>query len=425
MLLEFRLRNYRAFREEATLSMVASHDKVLIDANTHEIGLPGAARLVRAAAVYGPNAGGKTTLLRALQLMRGVVVESAGLKPDQAFNVQPFRLDAAAKNEPTLFEVTVLIDGVRHQYGFEFTPTRIIKEWLLVYQTARPQAWINRTFDPKTEKEVFNFSSHMAGSRHVWRDATRPNALFLSTAIQLNSESLQPLFKWFAVSLNVFLGGGIIPHDFSTGMLENEAGRSAIASILSAADIGIRDIALEKKKGIQAQFTINPTTGEALSTTTQHDVFFPKFRHTVGDVSEEFEYVDESEGTQKLFSLAGPMLDIIRSGSLLVVDELDRSMHPLLVRQIVKTFQDPAINTNGAQLLFSTHDTSLLDSSLLRRDQIWFAEKDASQASALSPLSDFSVRNDEAFERGYLSGRYGGVPILEGKLLPSRRHGSR
>lgn len=425
MLLEFRLRNFRAFRDEATLSLIASSDKALLEQNTVATGIAAAPRTVRTAAVYGPNAGGKTTLLRGLQLMRGVVLESASLKPDQTFNVQPFQLDAAARGEPTLFEVTLLIDGVRHQYGFEFTPARIIKEWLLVYKTARPQTWFNRTYDSASGQEDYEFSAHLSGPKKVWQDATRPNALFLSTAVQLNSETLQPLFKWFASALHVFLDGGLIPHDFSTGMVEEKKGRDAIAAMLNAADIGIRGIAVERKKGVQHQFLINPATGEANTAQTEHEFLWPKFQHIAGEMRAEFDYIDESQGTQKLYALAGPILDIIEKGYLLVIDELDRSLHPLLVRQIVATFQDSAINTRGAQLLFTTHDTSLLDATLLRRDQIWFAEKNEAQASQIAPLTDFSPRKDEAFERGYLGGRYGGVPVLENRLLPARRHATR
>lgn len=425
MLLEFRLQNFRVFREEATLSLIASSDQALLEENTRPTGIAGAQRMVKTAAVYGPNAGGKTTLLRAMQLMRGVVLESAALKPGQTFTVQPFRLAAASKEEPTLFEVTLVLEGVRHQYGFTFTPRRIMSEWLLVFPKSRPQTWINRTYDATTDIETFEFSAHLSGPKKVWQDATRPNALFLSTAIQLNSDSLQPLFKWFASALNVFLDGGHIPFDFSTSMIEREKDRTAITGMLNAADIGIHSIAVERKKGYSAQFSINPTTGEAVTMTAEQEALLPKLRHVAGSITDDFDYPDESQGTQKLFALAGPILDIIDNGYTLVIDELDRSLHPLLVRQIVKTFQDPTINTKGAQLIFSTHDTSLLDAMLLRRDQIWFAEKRETQASTLTPLSDFSARKNEAFERGYLTGRYGGIPVLDGLIAPTNKYATR
>jgi hypothetical protein len=260
----------------------------------------------------------------------------------------------------------------------------------------------------------------MVGPKRVWQDATRANALFLSTAVQLNSEALQPLFQWFSIGLNVFLDGGHIQHDFSTTMIEKERGRDAIAAMLSAADVGIRGISIERQQGLKRDFQFNLVTGEVESTASEGEVLLPKFQHQAGDTKVDFDYGDESQGTQKMFALAGPILDIIERGHVLVVDELDRSLHPLLVRQIVKTFQDPEVNTRGAQLIFSTHDTSLLDPALLRRDQIWFAEKDEFQSAVLIPFTDFAARKHEAFERGYLNGRYGGVPILGQRLLPAR-----
>lgn len=416
MLLEFRLRNYRTFRDEATLSLIASPDRALLEENTAKADLRGAFRSVRSAAVYGPNAGGKTTLLRALQLMRGVVVESAALSPDQQLNVQPFRLDEDSKDKPTLFEATILIGGVRHQYGFEFTARRIVSEWLLVYQTARPQRWISREFNQATNSEEFEFSTHLAGPKRVWQDATRPNGLFLSTAIQLNSEALRPLFQWFNVALNIFLDGGQIPFEFSTNMIAKDP--RAILAMLTAADMGITNIEVERTKGVQHSFTFDSQTRQIQTSDGEAEIAIPKFQHSAGTVRAQFDYVDESQGTQKLFALAGPILDIIDKGYLLVIDELDRSLHPLLVRQIVETFHDPAINTRGAQLIFSTHDTSLLDPALLRRDQVWFVEKDETQAAKLAPLADFAPRKNEAFEKGYLTGRYGGVPVLTRRLLP-------
>lgn len=401
------------------MSLAASTDKALLETNTMATGLAGVPRAVRAAAIYGPNAGGKTTLLRALQLMRGVVLESATLRPDQGFNVQPFALEAATKNEPTLFEATILIDGVRHQYGFEFTPQRITREWLLVYQTKRPQRWFERAYDPETDGESYEFSSHLTGAKRVWLEATRPNALFLSTAIQLNSDSLQPLYQWFHSALTVVLDTEQFPHDFTTAMIEG-SNDTSVAAMLAAADIGIAGISVRREKSIQRGFRLNFATGEMETLAGEGELVLPKFRHQVGSISADFDLTDESQGTQKLYALAGPILEIIAHGRVLVVDELDRSLHPLLVRQLVKTFHDPSINTRGAQLVFSTHDTSLLDADLLRRDQIWFAEKDSAQAATLVPLTDFSPRKHEAFERAYLTGRYGGVPVLESHLLPTR-----
>ncbi len=425
MLLEFRVQNYRSFRDESVLSLVASKDSALRDANIVETGVGAIPGAVRSAVVFGANASGKTNLIRALQLMRGVVVESASLPPNQIFNVQPFRLDGVSPECPTLFEVTILIEGVRYQYGFEFTPTRIKSEWLLVYHKAKAQKWFDRRSDGDNGKDRYEFGTHLSGSKRTWQEATRPNALFLSTAMQLNSESLAPLYKWFSEKLIVFLEGGILPHEFSTRLVQaSPSGAARVASLLNAADIAITSVSTHSLKGQVGSFLFDLASGKADHQTEEREIVMPRFRHR-GQIAADFDLGDESQGTQKLYALAAPIFDALEFGRVLAIDELDRSLHPLLVRQIIQTFQNPILNPRGAQLIFTTHDTTQLDPTLLRRDQVWFAEKRADQSSELVPLTEFSPRKGEALERGYLSGRYGGVPVLANALLSEADIGSR
>ncbi len=417
MILEFRVRNFRSFKGENVLSLVGSRDSSLAATNAIETQIPSLPRALRSAVIYGANASGKSNFIRAMQLMRGVVMASAALQPTQTFNVQPFRLDRGSSAEPTLFEITVLLSGIRYQYGFEFTPSRIVSEWLLVYQKSKPQRWFDRRAGDAEGKDKFEFGPHLSGPKRIWQDATRPNALFLSTAVQLNSEALSPLYNWFAESLTVLLEGGHLSPDFSTSMVQTPIGQARIAALLSAADIAISAIAVEPMKSFRQSFNIDPTKGMADSKFEEAEILMPRFTHKTSEISAEFEFVDESQGTQKLFSLAGLLFEIIEKGSILVIDELDRSFHPLLVRKIIETFQNPSINRLGAQLIFTTHDIAQLDSTLLRRDQVWFTEKRRDQSSQLVPLTEFSPRKGEALERGYLEGRYGGVPILANRLI--------
>jgi len=417
MILEFRIRNFRSFGEETALSLVASGDKELLESNTIDTKISSVPRVVRSAVIYGANASGKTNLLRGLQLMRGVVLESVTLQPGQQFNVQPFRLSDTLKNEPTLFEISIALDGVRYQYGFEFTADRIVGEWLLVYQKAKPQHWFERHFDIKSNQEIFEFGPSLKGQRDAWKKATRENALFLSTAVQFNSEQLRPLYQWFAESFVVWEEINHMPDDFSTKMLEQPEGRSTMTALLRSADIAIRSVSAVQRKGLLQRVSFDASSGRSSLHKEERDLLVPVFRHEAGGIIADFEYQDESRGTQKLFALAGPLIDIIQNGKTLVVDELDNSLHPLLVRQMIKTFQDPLSNHRNAQLIFSTHDTTLLDKDLLRRDQVWLAEKKQDQSSELVPLSEFSPRKGEAFEKNYLGGRYGGVPILGDNLV--------
>lgn len=415
MLIEFRVKNFRSLRDEQVLSLVATKDKTLEDTNTHSTGLKAAPRLLQSAVIYGANASGKSNVVKALQYMRGVVLESAAIvTPGQTFAVQPFRLDKESATEPTAFEVTFTIGEVRYQYGFSMTQQRIVSEHLLVYKAFKPQRWFERHFDAERGEDVYEFGAGLKGAKHLWEGATRPNALFLSMAVQLNSEALRPIFDWFAHSLVIFNEQSQLNPQASIQMLKQPDGKQRMCDFLMAADISIADIEVVTRQvqGQTVHFDMAAGKTELRNEEVEEHQF--RFSHRTEDGDAVFDLMDESNGTRNLMFLAGPILGILKKGITLVVDELDTSLHTLLVRQIVRLFHQPHANTSGAQLLFTTHDTSLLDApDLFRRDQVWFVEKDMEQASSLVPLSDFSPRKNEALERGYLLGRYGGVPFLD------------
>lgn len=411
MLLEFRVRNYRSIRDEQVLNLIASGDKELAETHLAPTGLKAASHALRSAVVYGPNASGKSSLLRALDYMRAVVAESATvIQPGQTYNVQPFKLDSASAQQPTEFEITFLLAGVRHQYAFSMTAQRIVSESLLVYRSSKPTQLFNRQH---VDGDVYDyeFSAYLSGPRKVWQESTRPNSLFLSMAAQLNSEQLGPVFNWIVRNI-VFLpaGASVLP-DFTTALLATAEGRASIRDFLSTADISIADVQAVSHRGMHTQFVMS-ASGVQQASQEERELLLPVFEHRTPKGSAKFELHDESEGTQRLYGLIAPVLDCLREGRVLVVDELDSSLHTLLVRRLIAMFQTPELNSKGAQLIFSTHDTSLLDHTLFRRDQIWFTEKDADQATRLYPLTDFSPRKQEAWERGYLAGRYGAVPFF-------------
>lgn len=416
MLLEFRVRNYRSIRDEQALTLIASSDKELAQTHLSPTGLKAAPYALRTAVVYGPNASGKSSLLRALDYMRAVVAESATvIQPGQTYNVQPFRLDATSAQQPTEFEITFLLSGVRHQYAFSMTAQRIVNESLLVYRSSKPTQLFNRQLVDGDSCD-YEFSTYLTGPRKLWQDSTRPNALFLSMAAQLNSEQLGPVFNWIVRNITFLPAGATTLPDLTTALLTTEQGRASIREFLSAADISIADVQAVPRKGMRAQMVLNASGVQASQ--EEHEFLMPVFEHSTPNGSAKFELHDESEGTQRLYGLIAPVLDCLRDGRLLVVDELDSSLHTLLVRRLINMFQTPEHNPNGAQLIFSTHDTSLLDHTLFRRDQIWFTEKDADQATRLYPLTDFSARKQEAWERGYLAGRYGAVPFFSDWSIP-------
>lgn len=421
MLIEFRVKNFRSLRGEQALSLVASKDKTLLESNTQETGIKAAPTLLRSAVVYGANASGKSNLIKALQYMRGVVTESATvIQPGQTFSVQPFRLDAGSADKPTEFEITFIVDHVRYQYGFAMTSQRIVSEHLLVYKAFKPQRWFERHFDTETGKEVFEFGSGLKGPKNVWEGATRANSLFLSMAVQLNSEQLRPVFDWFANRLVIFNEASPLAPQLSMQMLKLDGKRKEICDFLKAADISIADIDLVTRKIVGHGIKIDLATGNREAGPVENEVNELKFHHVTENGKAVFDLNDESSGTRNLLFLTGPVLDILNKGLTLVIDELDTSLHTLLVRELVRLFHRPEVNTGGAQLIFTTHDTSLLDAyGLFRRDQVWFVEKKKDQSSGLYSLVEFSPRKNEALERGYLQGRYGSVPLL-GHLMGLR-----
>lgn len=414
MLIEFRVKNFRSLRDEQVLSLVASRDKTLQGTNTLETGIKAAPALLRSAVIYGANASGKSNLIKSLQYMRGVVAESATvIQPGQTFSVQPFRLDAESARQPTQFEITFLLNGVRYQYGFAMTPQRIVSEHLLVYKAFKPQRWFERHFDGDTGKDTYDFGPGLKGAKQVWEGATRPNALFLSMAVQLNSDQLRPVFDWFVNRLAIFNEVTPLAPQFSVQMLGQADKRREICDFLTAADISIADIEVVTRQVPGQAVHFDLASGKTEVRTEQVEENQLRFKHVTEHGEAVFDLADESNGTRNLLFLTGPVLDILKKGLTLVIDELDTSLHTLLVRRLVQLFHSPEINTGGAQLIFTTHDTSLLDApDLFRRDQIWFVEKNGNQASSLVSLSEFSPRKKEALERGYLVGRYGGVPFL-------------
>lgn len=419
MLVEFRTQNFRSLREEQVLSLVASPDKSLLDTHALDTGLKAAPHVLKSAVVYGANASGKSNLIKALQYMRDVVLMSATLQPGQAFaRLQPFRLDAVSASQPTAFEVTFILDGVRYQYGFAMNAQRIVSEQLLVYKAFKPQRWFERHFDAESGKDVYEFGPGLKGSKTLWEGATRPNALFLSMAVQLNSEALRPVYDWFAHRLVILNEHAPLSPQFSLEMLKLEAQRKAIGEFLRAADISIADVEVATKQATVHSIRFDLATGKREEETGEQTVDEVRFHHLTEHGQAVFDLADESSGTRNLLFLAGPVLDILSNGQTLVVDELDTSLHTLLVQALVRLFHRPEANTGGAQLVFTTHDTSLLDAyGLFRRDQVWFVEKRPDQSSSLYPLLDFSPRKNEALERGYLQGRYGALPLLRHQTL--------
>lgn len=416
MLIQFRVQNHRSLKEEQTLSLVG-HDH----GGAHRIVTPALDEaLLPAAAIYGANASGKTNVLLGLSFMKTAVLLSHRIwEPDSGVPQEGFAL-ASAHAEPSLYEVQIVVDGVRYRYGFLISAERVLEEWLFAWPKGRKQTWFHR------EDEAYDFGRHLHGENEVIRGLTRANSLFLSAAAQNNHPMLMPVFGWFR-SLRFefrrspwsFGSYSYAAEDhpfFATRMFEQmfsrqtslfpeddpfQSDREAIVELLQAADTGIVDVRVER--------------GEERARGARRARIL--FQHRADDSDSAWLPLEvQSAGTITLLELAVRLIPALRTGSVLCVDEIEASLHPMLAAALLRLFCDKSRNPNGAQLIFTTHDTNLLGTLAgdvqLGRDQVWFTEKDSSGASHLYPLTDFHPRKEENLERGYLQGRYGAVPFL-------------
>ncbi len=417
MLIEFSIKNYRSFWESQTLSMTAGSTKDLQEENTFTPPVKGLPRLLRSAVVYGPNGGGKSNLIKALDFMQDLVLTSSKESQEgEDIERNPFLLHSKGTSKASEFEIFFIQDNIRYQYGFAVTEKRVTHEWLFAYPGNRAQRWFERSYNPDTKKKEWYLGAKLTGPKKTWQDSTRSNALFLSTAVQLNSEQLKPVFTWFQ-KLVIIRHGEQIQRGFTVESCENKEECGDILQFLKGADIDVDGIEIKEKQidtlkfpsGMQDEF--KTVIQKNLQGKSFKEVFF---KHQVKNSKSSilFPLTEESDGTQKLFAYAALWLDVLNNGRVLVVDELDNSFHPHLVRFLLKLINNSESNKQNGQLIFSTHDTSILDSTILRRDQVWFMEKDDNQATQLYPLTDFHPRKKEALEKGYLQGRFGALPYI-------------
>lgn len=412
MLIQFSVQNHRSLRDEHSLSLTAaafgSEDERLI--RTPAL----SDRVLPAVALYGANASGKTNVLHALAFMRHAVLQSYRLwEPDGGVPVEPFAL-SSVRSSPSEYEVDLIVDGMRQRYGFVCGSERIEEEWLFAWPSGHQQTWFER------EGDEYHFGRNFPGDNEAIRKLTRPNSLFLAAAAQNNHARLLPLFRWFRttqIDLRRPRPLGLT----NTWMLLTESplslfgsddpistGRGAILELLRWADTGIIDVRVEESERDSG------TPGRSSRRRTRI-----LFRHKAAEDGVDGTWLPlevESAGTAVLIELAPRLNRVLETGGLICIDELEASLHPMLALALLGLFQDPLRNKAGAQLIFTTHDTNLLGNTLgeapLRRDQIWFTEKDEAGATRLYPLTDFHPRKNENLERGYLQGRYGAIPFL-------------
>jgi len=407
MFLEFRVENHRSLREEQAFSLVASN-RLRPDDRIREVAGTDV-KILPAAVIYGGNASGKSNVLSAMSYLRDAVVYShRAWNPEGGVARMAFAWGDAS-NADSLYEITCVVEGTKYEYGFVVSDDCIEEEWITAWRGGREEHLLDRV------KNQFTLGDRIGEQGKPIEEATRENALFLSTAAQFGHSILRPLYQFFSKmiisdktynSMSGRLGGDPeflfpsmsmpLPMAFEDGLALK------IRKLFVAADIGVVDI---KREEIELK----------VGSRVLKD-YRVMFQHQADDDNSWLELAEESAGTRTLFRLAPNIFRTLDTGGVLIVDELEASLHPLIGLKILELFNCPVTNRHNAQLIFTTHDTNLVGTTLgdppLRRDQIWFTEKDTTGGTRLYPLTDYKPRNVENLERGYLQGRFGAIPFL-------------
>lgn len=413
MLLQFSVSNYRSIRDEQIFSMVASkltghEEDNLFDYDEFKI--------LKSAVIYGPNASGKSNFIMAFNYVARMVRNSVQYTTEQFKIKAPvFALDEHSSNQPSSFEVLFVVEGKQYRYRFEIHKEIITFEELTFWPNSREALLFRRKDDE------YDFGSYFKEEGKDLKDKTNPRALFLTVAAQFNSNYAKKVMNWFS-NFNTISGSS--PGDYNEftakKIMEDEAFKNKVSAMILKADLGIESVTAEK---IEEDKLPKSLPEELRSILADKMDVFSVHKVKTKDGSYKLKTFDmetmESEGTRKYFALAGPIIDTLDEGGVLVIDELDAKLHPLLTRHIIQMFNSKDVNQNNAQLIFATHDTTLLSQRYFRRDQIWFVEKNEDYASELYALSDYkdedgnSVRKDQSLENEYFQGKYGAVPFIQ------------
>ncbi|MDR0872327.1 MAG: ATP-binding protein [Prevotellaceae bacterium] len=398
MIKEFTVGNFLSFKEKRTISFKAQS---ISDLPENKLIKFGKKKFLPSVVIYGANSSGKSNLITALQRMQKMVWLSVKLNPSDELNYSPFLLSDDGE-KPTFFEIVFVIKEQCYKYGFEYNKTEIVKEWLFIQKSTSYKPLFLRTiegigvfdeFEEGKEKEKF----------------TENNRLFISLVAQMGGNTSKQIMEWFE---QFFVTTGLdnkYVEDFTIEMFhKNLAGIKESLQLYEKLQLGFNEIeTVENKDGDKKKIiTLN----------TKHNVYDNKGK-VVGKISWNKDK-HESEGTKKIIGLSGVIFDILFNSKMLIIDELDAKLHPLITMQIVDLFNNPTTNPNGAQLLFATHDTNLLSNEIFRRDQVWFTEKDEIEQTDLYSLYSFHfpdgtrIRNDANLEKNYIRGRYGAIPYI-------------
>lgn len=396
MLLEFSVGNFRSINERKTLSFEATSQKDFPQNKFEKNGYT----ILKSNVLYGANSSGKSNVINAIAQMKSIIDESFSLSTSDKINVTPFLLNAESAKLPSSFEILFLIDEIRYRYGFEVNADEVHNEYLFIREskTKEEKMLFARMFDK------IEVTKHFTEGEGI-EARTKNNTLFLTVVNQFNGAISSKIIDWF-VSLQIFSGLDHNEKKFITSMfLMDKFMEKQIKNFLQSLTLGFKDLKTDGKNQFKNQII-----------KTIHSKF-DKNGQVIGTT--EFDLISqESSGTNKIYDIAGLIIFSLAFGKILVIDELDAKLHPLLTQAIVRLFHSEETNPLNAQLVFSTHDTNLLNACLFRRDQIYFTEKNEFEETDLYSLAEYKdesgkkVRNDSSIEKNYIEGRYGAIPYI-------------
>lgn len=403
MILEFSVKNFLSFKEKVTFSMIANSNKELND-NYVEIG---GNKVLKSAAVYGANASGKSNLFKILTLVVLMLRSSNSVDINAKLPLIPFKLDKGSVNKPSEFEIKFILDETRYVYGFIADKDKIYDEYLYYYPNGRETKIFDRT--------NINEYSYTQKDEKILREIEAKNAqnkFFLATATNWNFDKTKAAYNFLTNGIGTCNNLEILKN-MAYKMYETNPDylKDFAIDFLQKADFNIEDYKISQID-VPGEFLTAIPEFIAKTLPDKPKAYQVLFKHKNSDNYLSID--EESLGTQMIFAFIPFLADSLKNKKVLIIDELDKSLHPFLVQYIVEIFNDAEINKNDSQLIFNTHDTNLLDLNILRRDQIWFTEKNSETGeSDLYSLSDFSVRKQENVEKGYMLGRYGAVPFIK------------
>lgn len=406
MIIEYSVANFLSFKDKVTFSMLANASSGLDDNYiTYD-----ERKILKTAAIYGANSSGKTNLFKILALVAAMLRASNNLNINAKLPIDPFKFDEETINKPSEFEIKFIANNVRYVYGFLADKDNIYEEYLYYYPNGRE----TKIFD-RTEINSYSFSQKDEKTLNEIAKKNAPNKFFIATATNWNYEKTIIPYKYLSSDIYVFNNLGMLRDVAMEEYLKNDPKLKEFAlDFLKKADFNILDYKVTESDVPDDVLSAIPDFIKANMNIKDKrpKVYSSFFTHRGSNVELTFE--EESIGTQIVFCFIPFIMNALINKKVVVVDELDKSLHPYLVEMIVQMFNDSEINKSGAQLIFNTHDTNLLKLNILRRDQIWFTEKDSKNGICdLYPLSDFSVRKTENVEKGYMLGRYGAVPFIK------------